>query len=266
MLFALACAGCEPDVIRPSPDYDFQWYLPNAVKESSGLAMHGNMLLLHDDETAMIYSVSKDMSSVTERVQLGDPIMEEDLEGIAVNGDTIYVMNSEGHVFVAEDALTETGTPAIASNVIRYDSELGQHCELEGLAYYNDLLLLPCKLPRSDSFKDQLTVFSFDLKTGISEEFFRILIDSGSDGFALTAITYQGDDFYILAARYLIIVNPVTSISQIIPLSRALHRQPEGIEITPEGSIYIVDDYRKGIGRITYYPELQALISANAPG
>lgn len=258
----MCLAGCDNHDIRPSHDLSNQWYLPDYLSEASGLAIRGNELLVHDDETAIVFAVDPNFPSVNRALQFDDPVMIEDLEGIAVQGSSIYLMNSEGVIFSADISQSKKG---IAKNITTWETGLGEFCELEGLEAYDGLLLLPCKIPRNQMFEGQLTVFSFDPETGQSEEFFRIFMDEGSEDFALTGITYLGDDFYLLAARYLIIVNPVTSVSRIIPLSRDIHRQPEGIAVSADGPIYIVDDHRKGIGRLTKYDNLDQLISINSP-
>lgn len=260
----LSVVACEPDVIRPSAEHDFQWDLPRYIHEPSGLALSRAGLLTHADELGYIYRIADDFSEVTRVLQLENPVMSVDFEGIAVDGNTVYLMDNTGHIYIAENV--SFGPHSIVERVIRQQTGLGRQCELEGLAYQAGLLLLPCKTALNDEYRGQLTVFSFDPQTAIASEFIRILIeDDNPQDLALTAIAAQGNDYYLLTTGQLIIVNPLEQSSRLIELDRSIHPQPEDIVVTASGNVIIVDDRRTGIGRISFYNSLEHLTAVNAP-
>ena len=124
---------------------DSVWALPASLQEISGLAFHRGVLLAHDDEVGRIYTINPLTGAVTIFGTLRGPI-HDDFEGIAVLGDTVWLMTSSGTLY---------GVKATASRdpvaYALYHTGLGKRCELEGLAadVANGVLLLPCKtLPK----------------------------------------------------------------------------------------------------------------------
>ena len=109
----------QPDTVRT---------LPVSLQEISGLAFHRGVLLAHDDELGRIYTINPLTGAVTIFATLRGPI-HDDFEGIAVLGDTVWLMTSSGKLY---------GVKATASRdpvaYALYHTGLGKRCELEGLA------------------------------------------------------------------------------------------------------------------------------------
>ena len=79
----------QPDTVRA---------LPAALHEISGLALHRGLLLAHDDELGRVYSINPATGAVAVFATLQGPI-RDDFEGIAVLGDTIWLMTSAGRLY-----------------------------------------------------------------------------------------------------------------------------------------------------------------------
>ena len=129
--------GTQPDSVR---------VLPAVLQEISGLALYRGLLLAHDDEIGRIHSINPVTGAVAVFATLRGPI-RDDFEGIAVLGDTVWLMTSRGRLY---------GVKATASSApvafALHETGLGKRCELEGLAAdtASGVLLLPCKtLPKN---------------------------------------------------------------------------------------------------------------------
>jgi uncharacterized protein YjiK len=127
----------EPDTVRS---------LPVSLQEISGLAFHRGLLLAHDDELGRIYTINPVTGAVAIFATLRGPI-HDDFEGIAVLGDTVWLMTSSGKLYGVK--ATASRTPVAYA---LHNTGLGKRCELEGLAAdaANGVLLFPCKaLPKN---------------------------------------------------------------------------------------------------------------------
>ena len=126
----------QPDTVR---------VLPPALREVSGLAFHRGVLLAHDDEIGLIYSINPVTGAVATFATLRGPI-HDDFEGIAVLRDSVWLMTSSGTLY----GVKATASSAPVAFAV-HQTGLGKRCELEGLAADSatGVLLLPCKtLPK----------------------------------------------------------------------------------------------------------------------
>ena len=243
-------------------DQDDQWWLPEFVNEASGIAvMKDQSILLHDDEFAVIYHVSLVDHSIEPFGWLGSPEFERDFEGIALNGETIYLVTSDGMIYQASVDL-KARSQTLDFTV--FDTGLESICELEGLHFLSGKLLLPCKVPLEESYKNKLVVFEFDVKT---HEIRKHLVIPGERFGTLkapqpTAIDVTSHHYYIISKNHLLKIDRGLSSMDIFSLPKFRHFQPEGIGLLDDGSIVIADDFRKGIGRLTHYPGIEFLETA----
>jgi hypothetical protein len=77
-----------------APLADNQWYLPDYLNEASGLAViDEDTVLAHSDEAGVIYRIALAAREVVELGAIGSPPIDEDLEGIALAGTDIYLVN-----------------------------------------------------------------------------------------------------------------------------------------------------------------------------
>lgn len=247
-----------------------QWLLPDELNEASGLAvLDQDTVLVHNDETARLYRIGLADQYIEVLGQIGEPPIDEDLEGVAVRDRDIYLVNSTGVVFrIADVDFNRTNQSFPADS---FDLGLTELCEMEGLAHEDGALLLPCKTALHEKYQDQLVVFRYQLDSGELDLLFAIA-DAEIKGITdsqPTAIETTSDAWLILVQQHLLEVSRSTLAVNVHRLDPIRHRQPEGLAVLPDGGIIIVDDRRKGIGKLTRYAGLNELtrpIPANRAG
>ena len=129
LLFA-ACGRASDESAAHSPSGLQQWALPDSLREISGLALTGDdRLLAVNDEEAIVYEIDYDDGRLVKAFALGEPTLRGDFEGIAVLGGRVWLMTSDGVLYVADE-----GGDGERVAYQRYVTKLGDKCELEGLA------------------------------------------------------------------------------------------------------------------------------------
>ena len=258
-LFAEHSHSASSMELEPVAGQNDQWWLPEFLNEASGIAvMADQSILLHDDELAVIYHVSLVDHSIESFGWLGSPEFEQDFEGIALNGETLYLATSDGLIYQASVDL-EGRSQTLDFAV--FDTGLESICELEGLHFLSGKLLLPCKVPIEEVYKNKLVVFEFDVETHQIREHFSIPSQSfgALEGPHPTSIEVSNNHYYIVSTNYLLKINRELPSINIFSLPKLRHFQPEGIGLLQDGSIVIVDDFRKGAARLTHYPGIESL-------
>ena len=258
-LFAEHSHSAPSTELEPVEGQNDQWWLPESLNEASGIAvMADQSILLHDDELAVIYHVSLVDHSIESFGWLGSPEFEQDFEGIALNGETLYLATSDGLIYQA--AVDLEGRSQTLDFAV-FDTGLESICELEGLHFLSGKLLLPCKVPIEEVYKNKLVVFEFDVETHQIREHFSIPSKSlgALEGPHPTSIEVSSSHYFIVSTNYLLKINRDLSSINIFSLPKARHFQPEGIGLLNDGSIVIVEDFRKGESRLTHYPGIESL-------
>jgi hypothetical protein len=258
-LFAEHSHSAPSTELEPVEGQNDQWWLPESLNEASGIAvMADQSILLHDDELAVIYHVSLVDHSIESFGWLGSPEFEQDFEGIALNGETLYLATSDGLIYQA--AVDLEGRSQTLDFAV-FDTGLESICELEGLHFLSGKLLLPCKVPIEEVYKNKLVVFEFDVETHQIREHFSIPSKSlgALEGPHPTSIEVSSSHYFIVSTNYLLKINRDLSSINIFSLPKSRHFQPEGIGLLQDGSIVIVDDFRKGAARLTHYPGIESL-------
>ena len=257
--FAEHSRSSPPIALERVAAQDDQWWLPEFLNEASGIAvMADQSILLHDDEVAVIYRVSLVDHSIEVFGWLGSPEFEQDFEGIALNGETIYLVTSDGLIYQAPVDL-KARSQTLDFTV--YDTGLESICELEGLHFLSGKLLLPCKVPIEKVYKNKLVVFEFDVETHEISEHFSIPSEhfGNLEGPYPTSIEVFNNDYYIVSTNYLLQLGRDLSSIKVFALPKLRHFQPEGIGLLQDGSIVLVEDFRKGAARLTHYPGIESL-------
>lgn len=240
-------------------DQDDQWWLPEYLNEASGIAvMTDQSILLHDDEFAVIYRLSLVDKTIEPFGWLGSPEFERDFEGIALNGETLYLLTSDGLIY---QTTVDLNARLQTFDFTVLDTGLESICELEGLHFLSGKLLLPCKVAFEESYKNKLVVFELDVETRQLREH---LVLSGEsfgtlEGLSPTSIEVSDDHYYIVSTNYLLKIGRETSSVDIYSLPKSRHLQPEGIGLLQDGSVVFVEDARRGESRLTHYPAIEFL-------
>ncbi|MBL8547413.1 MAG: hypothetical protein JNL81_13185 [Hyphomonadaceae bacterium] len=269
LLAALGLAACTPPATETGSLFETQIQsranLPDRLREISGLAVSPDGRLFgHDDEVANIYEINPTSGEIVKWFALGDPSRSGDFEGLTITpeGD-FWLTDSRGRLFRFREGENEAHVA-----FERFDTELGEACEIEGVAYQpaEQSLILACKRVRGDDGnggETQLQAWSIasrqtrqwgpvsgDIAAAAGVRSFApsgleldrvsgrlIVISAAGDG----ALAELGPDGALLAARRL----------------GNGHRQAEGVAIMPDGSLIISDEAGNSQALITRYRRRQ---------
>jgi uncharacterized protein YjiK len=259
--------------------YDFeagpvQFDLPAELDEVSGLAIDGEgRMFAHQDERAIIFEIDPRTGAQVRAFQLGRNGIRGDFEGIAIAGEQMYLLSSEGTLYSLA-----TPAPGAEGEYARVRLDTQRWCqEFEGLDFDPQAveLLLACKTTRGRELRDRLIVFAYSLSTSALVETPRlnlsldVLTRAGLDarlspsGIAIHPVT--GTLFVIAAIENLIV--ELTRTGELMGTARLrsrVHRQPEGIAFAADGTLYIADEAPSGRAKLSVYtPDVARLRPAN---
>jgi uncharacterized protein YjiK len=270
-------SGCTPASVSASEtgigrfalDEDSleQWKLPKRLRELSGLALTpDDRLFAVNDEKAVIYELDYRQGKIVKAFALGDPIAHADFEGIAYLDGLIYVVTSNGLVYVAAE-----GNDGEHVNFEIYETGRGDFCEIEGLS--PDLqcaaLLISCKQSWTKGDEGKFAIFAWspatrsvlqDREIAIPEQ--EIADRIGKKRVRPTAIVVDPETGNLLGvagpqrAIFELAPNGELIDAIILPLAKR-HRQAEGIEITRDGNLLIADEGGKKKARLGVYAPRQ---------
>lgn len=237
----------EPDTIRS---------LPGALAEISGLALHRGLLLAHDDEIGRVYSINPATGAVAVFATLRGPV-HDDFEGIAVLGDTVWLMTSHGLLYGLKAVASTTPVP-----FVRRNTGLAKHCELEGLAADESegVLFLPCKLLSKN--QGGVVVYRWDVARGAlaTPASVRIapasLKSAGAPRLRPSAIEVVPGTRHLLVLSSsppaLLEFDGIGAAHGYVRLA-SRHAQPEGLAIAANGDLFISDEGGHGKGMLSIY-------------
>ena len=236
--------------------------LPSELREVSGLAVDARgALYAHGDERGVIRQLHAASGRIVRSFPIGDPPVRADLEGIAVAGQQLVVMTSDGLLYTATLGMEGTAGP-----FTRTDTGLGPWCELEGMAYDHarDLLLIGCKLPAQPTGNRNVTLFRWSRAAGHLAQPDRITVPmsqvtraSGVSRFHPSGVEVDPvTGHYALLAgreRALVEISPAGDVLAGARLPHSLHAQPEGLALLGDSLLLIADEASGGRPTITAY-------------
>ena len=261
LLLAMLPAACsaEPDSDAPVEGDDSfrQWALPDRLREISGLALTDDeRLLAVADENAMVYEIDYNTGGLVKVFAFGRPVERGDFEGIAVLDGRVWLMTSDGDLYVGDE-----GGNGEQVAFERYETGIGEGCELEGLVAdpVDQVLLLVCKDGRDrkrlrvhrwspdDGHLGDFKLPEKDMEEAVGRKKVRpsgVAIDPDS-----------GDLLVVTAGQYAVfrIDREGELIDVIMRMDPRRHRQAEGIAITGDGRMLIADEGGGGRARLAVY-------------
>ena len=254
--------------------------LPMSLTEISGLSCTSisNELFAVQDEIGYIYTLDKTSGEVLKKVKFWK---KGDYEGIEYAGESVYVIKSTGTLYEVQNMGKEN------QNVVKYNTFLTRENDVEGLGFdaEKNALLIACKgLPKGeDSYeiaKMKKEIYQFDLATKkmnpepayvVSQEMvydFLSKNDVGHDAdklikyfrpgrnltFSPSALAVHplSKDIYILSSvkKILIVLSTEGAIRHISLLNKKVHRQPEGIAFSKDGTMFLSNEGKDGTAKI----------------
>ena len=236
-----------------------QWIMPPQLREISGLVLTSRgTVLTHDDNAGRISEIDPRTGVLLKGFSLMGN-QKEDFEAIAIAGDDIYLMASDGKLFRFRE-----GADGQQVQFIPFDTGLKKACEFEGLTYESDStrLLMVCKrihdtpgarelriyrmpLPLNRATFSTMTVPLDDVIGSNKWKDFRpsdITIDPNTRNYVIVASHEKG----------LVVLKPDGDVVRSEPLPGD-HRQAEGIAITRDNILLISDEANVLPAAITLY-------------
>lgn len=237
----------QPDTVR---------VLPAALREISGLALYRGTLLAHDDELGRVYSINPATGAVAVFATLRGPV-RDDFEGIAVLGDTVWLMTSAGRLYGMKASASTTPVAFVQRH-----TGLGKRCELEGLAAdeASGVLLMPCKTLTKNG--GGLVVFRWNVAGGelaVPATVSASAADlkrAGSPRLRPSAIEpVPGSNHLLVLSASPPALLELDAIGAIRGYARLVngHAQPEGLAISARGDIYVTDEGGGGMATLSLY-------------
>lgn len=232
---------------------DQQWELPKILEEISGIAwLQGNRLACIQDEDGKIFIYNLNDSKIEKEIEFSG---SGDYEDIVVNGNTAYVLRSDGKLFEVKNFLENP-------KVNEFETFKNDDRNVEGLAFdkQNNRLLLGVKeedskdKPYKGIYEFSLAskkfnstpVFKVNLKDPIFEEVEEHKLHKKMQPSAI-AISPTNGKMYILdgANPKLVIAYKDGKSNKLYSLDKEDFYQPEGIAFSPNGELYISNEGKK---------------------
>ena len=258
---ALLLAGCGDNGNEPS---EVGFNLPSGLTEASGLAVAGeDSVFTHDDTHAIIYEVGLNDGRVKRAFALGDPTIEGDFEGIAVADGRVFLISSDGLIYAAEPGKNGIRVPYKV-----YDSGVGQHCEVEGLADSPDphKLLILCKRMRIEEAQPKLNIYQWQIGADRADDapwmaipYDQLIEQRQWAEFGPSSIEWDAANGHIFVAsahnRLLLVLDRQGRLVKRLNFDQARHPKVEGLAVMPNGRMALADEgSRARNGRITVFP------------
>ena len=252
-----------------SPDQKF--FLPYVLEEISGLAFkEPNSVLAVDDETGKVFEFDLAQRDIVHAITF---YKSGDYEGIELVNNNIYVLRSDGDLFMFD----YTDDKEVMA--IKMENELSRKNDTEGLGFdpVTNQLLIACKEEASldeSKKKKKRAFYAFDIATRTldTEPIFTISpkklkafweekrdfdYDEDRIKFKPSAIAKHPitSDYYILSSvgKMVIVVAPSGDIQATYPIYSSLLGQLEGIAFSPKGDLYISSEGEGDKGYILKY-------------
>lgn len=251
----IATADAAPEMALPIA----MWIMPPLLREISGLALTSRgTVLTHDDNSGRVSEIDPRTGILVKSFSLVGN-QKEDFEAIAIAGNDIYLMASDGKLFRFRE-----GADGQQVQFMMFNTGLGKKCEFESLAYESDStrLVMVCKRILDKPAPHELVIYKLPLplnRATFTAMHVPIQEVAGSNkwkNFRPSDITI--DPFtknYVIIASHekgLLVLTPDGDVVRSEPLPGD-HRQPEGVAITKDSILLISDEANVKPAAITLY-------------
>jgi uncharacterized protein YjiK len=234
------------------PSERTEWIMPDELNEISGISfINDHSLACVQDEKGIIFIYDLERGSVTKRVKFSG---KGDYEGIAIKGQTAYVVSGDGWLYEIDNFLSE---PVVNE----YDLGLTKNQESEALCYDHpgDRLLLAFKNSNRKNVTPAIYEFNLHDKKLVPEPVISVnlesapvkkknLDNSGKLWQPADLTMDQSGRLYIIDAmnEHLLELDKSGELKNLIQTDHRRTDHPEGIAINSKGIIYICNDANKG--------------------
>jgi len=242
-----------------------RWELPGKLDEISGLAVTPDGRLLgHEDQHAIVYELDWRAGRLVKAFALGEPTVRGDFEGIAVAGDRLFLVTSNGRVFEARE-----GGDGERVRYHVYDTGVEETCrEVEGLEWdaRSRVLLLACKRPREGEGGIRIHRWSPLRRAPADPAVLRLDGRSLADGdrdFRPSGLALDPESGHLLVlssrTRSVAELGPDGALLGHLRLAPGDHPQAEGLALLPDGALAVADEAAGGEkARLAVFPRTRA--------
>jgi uncharacterized protein YjiK len=233
--------------------------LPGRLAEVSGLAAtEDGRLFAHDDERGLVYRIDGEDGSVDRGFQVGETLVRDDFEGMAIAGARFFLVSSTGRLYEFREAGEGESSPVRVT-----DTGLSGICEVEGLAYQrsSESLVLACKTVTPEV--PEVRLYRLPLSGGpvdatpirVPWSDFEAMGHKGPVHPSAIDVDPVSGTLVLLAAReeLLFELDGRGRLLDVVTLPKARHRQPEGLAVGIRGLLYIADEAGGEKARLTAY-------------
>ncbi len=270
-LIALGCLlSCGPrasSIVGNSEGYDLEhpkvMELPTVLNEISGLFYYAKdtSLFAIEDEQGFLYKIFPNHPEKILRWKFAGHGDFEDLEMV---GGIFYVLRSDGTIFAAD-----ISDPLNIQTTVYPAPEKGNEFESIYFDSSRNMLMLICKDCEADR-KKHLSTFGFrlDTKTFVQDPFqidakhIAGIVGMHSIKFKPSAAAinpFTGRLMLLSAVNSLLVITDINGeVQQAYPLASRLYKQPEGIAIGSDRTLYISNEsHKEGAANILIIPYKQ---------
>src|SRR5882762_4258993 len=235
------------------------WIMPAQLREISGLALTSRgTVLTHDDNSGRVSEIDPKTRILVKGFSLVGN-QKDDFEAIAIAGNDIYLMASDGKLFRFRE-----GADGQQVQFILFDTGLRKQCEFESLTYEADStrLVMACKRILDKQAPKDLVIYRMPLPlnratfTLLHVPLQQVVGSNKWKGFRPSDMTI--DPFtrnYVIIASHekgLLVLTPDGDVVRSEPLPGD-HQQPEGVAITRDSILLISDEANVKPAAITLY-------------
>lgn len=228
------------------PDTSFA--LPRALVEISGLTVLDSVHLgAVQDERGLLFVIESDSGSVVAEQDFGG---RGDYEGLELVGDSLWILQSDGDLFVANNSSNDLSATKVRTSI-------RGSCDAEGLTFdeLRNRLLISCKETPGRGLGRTRAIYSFELESHQTSDgpvylLEREGLDAPRAPFKPAAIAVHPitRHLYIVSSvRKVLVVIDMEDSGRIVgtrTLSSQLFPQPEGIAFFPDGTLFIANEGR----------------------
>jgi uncharacterized protein YjiK len=236
------------------------WIMPPELREISGLVLAPDgRVFTHDDEVSKIYVIDPRRGILLKQFTIGTGI-RGDFESIAMAGNDIYLLESDGVLYQFQEGEDGAGVPY---SVV--DLHLKKQCEFESMVYEADSawLVMPCKNAKDKSLEHNLVIYRWRLSGPQSSRLSMITIPFaqliGSNKWKSLhpsdiTIDPTSGNFVMITSHEKALIEMTTAgdLVRSEPLPSG-HNQPEGIAITKDSILMLSDEATSNPAAITLY-------------
>lgn len=249
----------EENNISSEVKIEEKWELPSVLDEISGIVfLEPGRFACVQDESGTIFVYNTNTAEIENEISFAG---DGDYEGLAIAGESAYVVRSDGKIYEVKNWKSENPKTTI------YNTSLTEDHNVEGLCFdkKNNRLLLALKGqgPDSENYKGVYAfnlsskkfvdepVFQIDLKhpvfDGIKEEDIEKIMRPSE-----IAIHPKTGNFYITDAKNpkILMLDATGEIVSSYALNEEDFAQAEGIAFSPSGDLFISNEGKKGSANI----------------